>query len=88
MHKNDSVHVEVEKVMNPKGATYANLVMVYTRWDGRSFSLKIDPILGEELVQRIQEVLPAALLARQEAIAETAQRRAEEARQRLAEGAK
>jgi len=77
-----------EKVQAPSGAIYVNLVITYTRPDGREFSLKLDPVVGEDLILQLQKGLPEAIVARQEAIAETAHRRASEARQRLSEGAK
>jgi hypothetical protein len=77
------VHATFERVVAPSGAVYVNLVLTYIRPDEREFSLKLDPALAEDLIKAVQAVKNEALVARQEAIAETAAHKAKVARDRL-----
>ena len=77
------VNATFERVVAPSGAVYVNLVLTYIRPDGREFSLKLDPALSKSLVTAIEAVAEEAMVARQEAIAETAAYKAKAARDRL-----
>ncbi len=77
------INAHYERVVAPSGAVYVNLVLTYTRPDLREFSLKLDPALAGDLIEAVQAVKDEALVARQEAIAETAAHKAKAARDRL-----
>ena len=82
------VHATFERVVAPSGAIYVNLVLTYIRPDKREFSLKLDPALAGDLIEAVQAVKAAALVARQDAIAETAVHKAKVARAALEEQVK
>lgn len=82
------INAHYERVVAPSGAVYVNLVLTYTRPDSREFSLKLDPALAGDLIEAVQAVKAAALVARQDAIAETAVHKAKIARAALEEQVK
>ena len=82
------VKATVEHVLAPNGSVYVNLVLTYIRPDGREFSLKLDPALAGDLIEAVKVVKDGAFVDKQKAIADTAVRRAEAARERLEEQTK